>query len=377
MPPTYIAPEPWNKQELKWAKNFDIVELGSFEEIDSIKIKPFKKILTYQWLPAFYEGNPSPFDLWAMKKGYILNPKQAGLHEKGDRYYDLCQEELVQKRVEYLVKECNKRGLYGIFFDWGNEEFLHEPEFRSIKKRLHSLHPKKRYADCIASFYSKLQKRGIAVISNQAFRNPTLLDAVDYDMSESYISSYERIKKKTWIDGKRVNYLPYTDYFPTGKSIEDTFYHLQRLDELVKKHKVKNMIYMNYAAPLLHPTSKGYRSSQPKEVIHFNFAFAKLFDAICYTEIPYDRSLEQDPIYFIDLGKPTTPIKHYPKTYIRGFEKGFVLVSDKEITLHIKRRSFDTFTNRWIEPGTYKIKRSYDTITKNYIPIGRVFLYER
>ncbi|MRI84280.1 MAG: hypothetical protein C6I00_07660 [Nitratiruptor sp.] len=372
----YIGIYPWNSDQLQWAKDFRIVELGSFGDIDRIDISDYETPITYQWLAGFYEDQASEFDRWVLEKGYILNPKGHILDE-GDYYYDMCNEELRERRINYLVQECEQRGLKGIFFDWGNEEFLNEPEFKEVKAYFELIHPDTSYKECIRDFYEKLRQKGLLIVSNQAFRNPILLDAVDLDMSESYISTANERQEPITIEGQRYETTPYTVYFPLGPSIHDTYTYLKELDELVQEHKVQQMVYNNYAAPKLVESPSGYEAKTPREVIHYNYAFAKLFQAICYTEVPFDRSLEQDAIYFTkDLGAPKGEIERFDWGYRREFEKGFVLVSQEDLTLDLDRRVYDTFLQEWVGPGPYEIKRGYDRIAKSHIPIGRIFLYE-
>jgi len=371
----YIGVYPWNSDQLRWAKDFRIVELGSLEDIDRIDISDYEKPITYQWLAGFYGDQASDFDRWVLKKGYILNPNGSIIAD-GDYYYDMCNDELLNRRVDYLVDACKKRGLAGIFFDWGNEEFLNEPEFQDVKRYFERLHPDTSYKECIKRFYGKLQEKGLLVVSNQAFRNPILLDVVHLDMSESYISTADERDEPITIDDQRYDTTPYTVYLPLGSSIKDTFAYLQELKELVDNHKVENMIYTNYAAPKLVQTPSGYEAQTPREVIHYNYAFAKLFGAICYTEIPFDRSLEQDEIYFTqDLGEPQGEIIEEDYGYRRSFEHGFIVVSEQDLDLNLDRRVYDTYAKEWVGPGPYRIERSYDRIAKSYIPIGRIFLY--
>ncbi len=373
----FVGVFPWEQEQLEWAKKFRIVELGSFEDIEEIDASIYQVPLAYEWLVGFYEQSSSPFDRWAKKKGLLLTKKSPQIESEDDYYYDLCNPTLLHERVEYIVKECTRLGIKGVFFDWGNENFLYEPAFAKVKYIFKKLHPNQSYQNCIATFFDKLRQNGLIVVANQAYRNPPLLDHIDYDLSESLISTDIDHSLGGTIDGNYVDKLPITDFYPVDGTIEGTFENLAYIHNLIRHHKVKKIFHINYAAPKLHPTRTGYKSAPPKEIIYYNFAFAKLFNAWAYTEVPYNREFEEDPIYFVDLGQPVEPIRHFKGGYMRTFQKGFVVVSDRDLTLKLSRRVYDTFTKRWIEPGNYKIEQSYDTITKSYIPIGRIFLYDQ
>ncbi len=365
---SYIAPAPWDNEQLQWAKRFDIVEAGSFEDIDRAKTS-YPHTYTYQWLVGFYAKHPSAFDRWILKEHLTLNEEPIN----GIYFYDLCSERVIAERTRYLASECKKRKIEGIFFDWANDLFLED--FPSIQKTLRG----KKYRACIHRFFKRLRQEGLHIVTNQAFRNPGLLDTVDMDMSESYISTDTSKPSPVTIDAKIYSETPCTLLYPTAtakRDIHETFAQLQRLSKLANEYNI-TMIYMNYAAPKLQKSPTGYHALPPKEIIHYNFAFAKLFGAMEYTEVPFDRHLEEDEIYFTKLGKPTEPIRRYEDAYIRRFEKGFVIVSSKDVNLHTKRRLFDLFEKKWLEPGSYSITRYYDTITKEFLPIGRVFVYDR
>ena len=373
----FIGVYPWEKEQLEWAKKFRIVELGSFADIADIDTSAYRVPLAYEWLVGFYKQSATSFDRWVVERGLLLLPKSPKIESEDDYYYDICSEELQHKWAEYLFNNCKKLGLKGLFFDWANEEFLKDPAFTQLAKTLSKRYPKMSYKECIARFFDKLRQKGLVVVANQAYRNPLLLDHIDYDLSESLITTATTLPKRTTFNSEKVDEVPATDYFPVDGSIEGTFENLRYIHDLLYRHKAKGIFHINYAAPKLRPTRSGYKSAPPKEVIHYNFAFAKLFDAWTYTEVPFDRNLEKDGIYFVDLGRAKEEIRKFQGGYLRAYEKGFAVVCDRDLVLTLPQRVFDTFSKRWVGPGSYKIEQSYDTITKSYIPIGRIFLYDQ
>ena len=380
---SYATAYPWDIKTLEWAKKFDIAEVGPLDELDGVKLDGFKKKVAYEWMAGFYKNSTSSFNRWVYlhKNSLTLNPFGPHIMGEMDFYYDMCNPALQEKRADYLSSRIKELGLDGLFFDWANEEFLKEPQFKPIYGYFKKLHPNRRYQDCLREFLKRMKQKDILIVTNQSFRNPQLLDYTDYDMSESYITTEIKIERETIIDGKPYPYIPATLYYPideNNRSIMPTYSYLRYLDYLKSSYAVKNIIYLNYAAPKLVWTIVGYRTKPPKDAIHYGYAFAKLFDAIAYTQVPFNRELEKDDIYFTDMGKPVSKIKKIDGGFVRYFEKGIVAVHEASpFTLELKRDVYDTKEGRWLKKGKVVINPAYDNIMKEYIPVGRVFLYNK
>ena len=387
----YVTADIFDFHQTAWAKNFKIAEVGG---IDDENIKPSMlnflkrncvKVLGYDWMPAVtYDKNDynSPFTLYIYKyKNLTLNPFGPFIHcnEEGydwceDYYLDFANPKVIELKTVFLKKEL-KKGFDGVFFDWASGGFINENEYNEIKAYFLKKHPRKNYQKSVESFYKNLKKSGIFVVTNQAFRYENLLKYVSYDMTESYITSIEYIKKGDEL-------IEHTNYYPIdNKSLKATLEYvdyLQKLKNKYKKYGFKNFIYMNYIAPIV----KNGRFVEPKNAIFFSYAVAKLTDSIVYAEVVSNRKLERDEIYFYDLGKPVT--KNYeevtPGVYVRKYRYGFVLVSDvadeKEIKISWKKRFYDLYNKKWIKNGVVKIKYETDNLTSKKLPFGRVYLYK-
>ena len=414
-----------NSDDIKWAKHFNIVELGGiYDDITSQKMikKGFNTIkyhIGYDWMPAFYyyiSGENRKFVKWIYenKDKTTLNPNGPFIHckENGyewcrEYYYDYANQIMFNKRVDDLIENIHTKGFNGVFFDWASGGFILSKEYKQMKELFKKRHPHKNYFKSVAKFYKTLKDRGIFIVTNQAFRKEEygLLKYVDYDMTESYITTDINKKinlqllGKGWVDSIKVtNYYPIYD---DSKSLKDSLYFIDLLTSYKKRYKkygFKNFIYLNYIAPdyeKVYASTDLYREKKPKNAIYFSYAMGKLTNNIVYTELSDDRTLERDSVYFYDLGKVLgkkyTHLKTPKNSYVRFYTNGFVLVSDtKKKSLYLKLTSdfipknakiYDAYNKLWLQSkkNSLIIKLNYkkDIFSKQYLPLGRVFLYSR
>lgn len=411
-----------DESEMNWAKRFNIVELGNVEDQDVTYALLNKKGLlhvthpiAYDWMPAFYyytEGKNRAFVDWLYKNRNIttLNPEGPFVHCREnhyewcqDYYYNLANEEVMQKRVNDLLANMKLRGFRGLFFDWASGSYIEEEAYNPMLQNFKKLKTHKSYFDFVSKFYQKLKDSNIFVITNQGFRKAKyILPFVQYDMTESYITTDVRKKikiqlvQKGWVDSVMVtNYYPIYD---NSKDLKDSLKFIDLLSTYRKKYKkfgFKNFIYLNYLAPdykKVYESSLLYEMVKPKNGIYFSYAMAKLADSMVYAQVTQNRKLERDEVYFYDLGKVLG--KTYEKLdaidgYIRFYEKGFVLVSkaySKELYLkissqYLKRNAkvYDTYNKRGLKVSqqtiTVDLKFQKESFTQKYLPLGRVYLY--
>ena len=370
----YATARAWEPDSLAYASHFRIAELGGFEDIEPIDLSPFSNPIAYVWLAGFYkdERERDPFVKWAYlhKEHTTLNPHYTP--NGNDFYFDMCDEELQLKRMEYLTQKCRSLGVAGLFFDWANEEFLYEKGFEPLLKSFKKRHPHQSYSSCIQRFLERLRQKGLLIVTNQAYRNPKILRSVDYDMTESYLITDERLSKET----------AYTRYQP----LEEVLEYFKILHELKRRYApfgFKNFIYMNYAAPRITPTPKGALRSSPKENILYSFVLAKMGGFIPYTEVPADHSLERTSLYFLDIGSPKTSMRRFAKGWYRLYERGLLLLFDPlcEISYFTidglpTQIVYDWDEEVWLQKNlTIKVQPNYDPLTHRFHPKAKVLLY--
>ncbi len=413
------------KNHINWVKNFKIAELGGIYDkrvtadiISKREIQNIEHHIGYDWMPAFYYYTKSEnreFVKWIYenRKSMTLNPEGPFLHCKKngydwcrEYYYNLGNKELFKKRVENLISDMKAKRFNGLFFDWASGKYITYKEYKPVLEYFKKLNPKKVYFELVGDFYKSLKERGIFIVTNQAFRNEKyLLKYVDYDMTESYITSTKILNKEVKILAhglkKSIVVSNYYPIYKNSKSIKDSLHFIDLLTSYKKRYEkygFKNFIYLNYLAPeyeKVYDSAEIYKMVKPKNGIYFSYAMGKLTDNFVYAEVTIDKKLERDDVYFYDLGKPLG--KGYEKLngfegYVRFYERGFVLASEaypkdniylkiKSEYLPKKTNIFDAYEKVWLrsgDGGDLVVKLSYqkDTFSSKYLPLGRVYLYQ-
>ncbi len=415
----YATGVPFSKDyDRTWIEKFRIVQVGGVNDADItpnvLKEKGVLKSkyhIAYDWMPAFYyytSGGNRAFvqQLLTEKTRTTLNPQGPFVHCKRnaytwckDYYYNYFDVDTLNLRVENLVSDLREKAYNGVFFDWASSKFLSEPENKMMYDFVITHYSQQSYREQVQKFYTALHNRGVFIVTNQAFRDDMLLASVDYDMTESYITTVEKFQESMQIDGKNVKGTDITRYYPiyaNSQTIDDSLSFLNLLDSYKKKYEkdgFKNFIYMNYLAPkYIKIASKKYKTVKPKNAIYYGYAMGKLTASIVYGEVQQNRVLERDEIYFYNLGKPLG--KTYQKLtalhgYIRFFEKGFVLVSSAYKTkkfikvfskfLPKKDKVYDAYNKKWLvnsdEGVVIELNFEKNIFTQKSLPLGRVFLY--
>ena len=395
----------FDNSQTKWLKKFKIIDVGGIDDknIDKKMVIKYNNIvLGYDWLPAFYfykDGSNNSFvkKLYSHKNKTTLNPngpfphcKNMGYNWCDDYYYNFGDKNVIDNKIDFLIKNLKQKKFNGLFFDWAGGDFILQKEYKSIYNNFKKLNPTKNYFKMISLFYKKLKQKNIFFITNQAFRHHKyLLPFIKYDMTESYGTTDKYIKNRIQILNKGfVDKVPITDYYPIDGSLKGSLFYLNLLTKYKKLYKNKgfqNFIYLNYLAPdykQIYPNQPLYKEIKPKNGIYFAFALAKLTDNIVYSEVDENRNLERDEIYFYKLGKVTG--KNYQKIakniYVRFYQNGFVLVSDafsksKTIKIETNKPFYDVYNKKWIKNGTIILNYQQDIFTKKFLPLGRLFIY--
>ena len=409
-------------EELAWMARFRVVHAGGlFDPLPPNAISTLRRagvgtILVYDWLPATYhytdgEGD-DPLTRWLYENRdwATLNPNGPFPHcaEEGydwceDYYFDLGDPTVRAKRVEFLAQRVRELGYDGLFFDWGNSLFLDEPEYASLRDEYNSRHPDLPYEQAIALFFQDLRDQGLVLQPNQAFNNAgRLLPIVNYDTSESAGTTDENLGRRLMVAGRGLISVPDTVYYPnspdpTRGNLKDTLRTWQEMVALSDKFggaDFHGIVHLNYAAPLWKPLpgkSLYHRPAPPRDAIFYNYALARLFVQMTYTEVPWDHRLERDEVYFYDLGQPVENEFHsLPEGgYVRYYTGGLVLVGawQGDITLTLRHpsipasgRVYDAYARTWLmlnAPHTLRlpIRPQTDPVSGNVAPLGRVLLY--
>ncbi len=412
-------------EDLAWMARFDVVHVGGLEDplsasqMAELRAAGVQTILAYEWMPASYHyidgSGDDPMMAWAYahRLTATLNPNGPFPHctESGydwceDYYYDLGNPEVVSHRVKYLLDEVDRLGYDGLFFDWGSGRFIYEPEYRTISQTYRSRHPDRPYVQAVADFYAALKSAAPDLIAqtNQGFREAErLLPLVEYDMTESYITTDGYFSHTLYVQGQGVVTVPQTVYYPLSDDpfdghLTDTIDYLDYLTALQDAHaspRFRGIVYMSYAAPDYVATGQTisgyevYTATVPRNAIYFAYAVPKLAGQIAYTEVPAEHHLERDGVYFLDLGSPLgETYERAADGYVRFYTLGLVLVGEWQSETEVILRSpyipsnvpvYDAFEEVWLTTGsgalTVTVRPRPDPLTGRMAPSGRVYLY--
>ncbi len=409
-----------------WLCKFDIVEIGGVGDIASQKTLNYlkkhgvKKVFCYDWMPAVYyytSGENYDFTDWVYENRQIatLNPNgpfphtaEMGYDFAKDYYLDFGNKEVIKKRVSFITKIISENFYSGVFWDWAPGVFINEPEFSVMKNNFVQRHPGEKYSDAVGEFYSALRKKcdnlGFEIFTNQGYRNAkNVLPYADYDMAESYATDYFYPGKKIRVKGYGEIDMPQTLYFPVSPDgrpdFYDTLFYADYVENLVKKYggkHFKKFVFMNYAAPefVYDKDSGEYLARPPKDAIYLSFATAKLVDETAYLEVPFDKNLEKDRVYFVRLGKAfgkNFVINKKGNFAVCYFENGISLVyfgekTEKTIILESKFMPksgyfFDVYAGKWeVFSGgkiVLHIETRKDPLTGKTVPAGRIIMYNK
>ncbi len=410
---------------LNFVSRFNAVEIGGVGDITPqrtivyLKNKGVKRIFCYDWMPAVYyylDGGNYPFVEWVYDNRYsaTLNPDGPFPHTESEGYtfareyyLDFLNEDVVNRKVDFITNLVIENGYNGIFFDWASGVFILEPEYSTIKSYFDEKHPHNSYLESVGYFYQALKEKckniDIQIITNQGYRNAeNVLPYTTYDMAESYIVGYDYFGKTLNVDGYGNIEVPETQFFPVSEQGEedfsDTLYYLNEIDSLIKQYAgegFKKFIFMDYAAPeFVYNEKRGvYIPKKPKNAIFLSFATAKLINQTSFLEVPFDQHLEFSEIYFVNLGRALEAnyeVNWEEKYAVRFYQNGFVFVyfgDSLESNIEIESNFlpgygfvFDMFSERWLYINRHSIsihiKSKIDPLTGKVIPIGRVFMYE-
>ena len=406
----------WNSSpgaaELYWLSLFQVVEVGGNYDPASRQAMEWLhgwgvKVVAYIWMPAgyhFLEGGDNPFMRWVYEnRGWAsLNPngpyphtEEAGYWWAREYYFDLGNGEVLRRRVEYLEGFAGSHGYQGFFFDWASGSFLEEPEYRGIAAEWRRRHPGLEYQEAVAELYRRLARDGWLIVTNQAFRKARwLLPLPTYDMTESYIVGSEYYGRRCSIGGREVE-LPDTQYYPVSSdplrgSLSDTLYYIDLLNRLAAEYggpRFKGYIYMNYAAPRRSLVHGRCVLQEPRNAVYYSLAMALIAGHHAYLEVPFNKSLERDPVYFYYMGRPVGPRLRIPHGYARYYEHGVAVAGlwphTSTVTLKVPpgvMRLYDPYTGSWLTAAngtvTVTLTPVRDQATGLPAPLGRILLYE-
>lgn len=236
-------------------------------------------------------------------------------------YYDFSSYELVVLLCQQIAKTRAAGGFAGTFFDYAGAYALPETVANLWRQR----HPDLPYDQALARFLSVLRQkdRGTLIFTNQAVLGiPQLLPVTDYDMVESYASSF------AWGPSVRLAgedfALSYRRPWDGPGGIKAMMAPvMERLRTGPPRGK---LVCLDYMRPALVRDGGEWRQEVDLEAVYYSYCAAALWGLDSYCSGWYGHEY-RGPLYFADLGRPLGegPVE-LEGAVLREYERGLVVL---------------------------------------------------
>ncbi|MEI6206169.1 MAG: hypothetical protein WCP20_05265 [Desulfuromonadales bacterium] len=392
---------PLTDDDIHYLSRFDIIVTHNIEKESVAKRLKVGggKIFFYEWLSAFYYvDKPGVWERLAYKnrEKWTLDPRESDPNPMGDKlhckdfFYDMGDEDLIEHRVNYLVRQAKSHGYDGIFFDWGSGwHSLQEHGYTFLTEEFTRRHPEKRYNDGVNLLLRKLKEKGLFIIVNGGFRseNAELDRYADVDIVESMFTTEQCESSGTiHVQNEGLQKVCETSYNTLDRSLELA---VRLPQKAVSANRDIRFLFLNYAFPYLRLIDRQktvYEKASDRQAIYYSLAMSYLGNASGFTNGP-DVSLKhvKDEVYFTSIGSASSDVLQPDEsTALRYFTSGFVVATDKEKSFDINVPAGVTTILDMYNSSRIKAENGRVHITmkpQNYqsgatYPLGRIFLYE-
>lgn len=287
-------------EQLRWFGRFDV--LVTHDPLPAAQVRALHecgtKLALYEWSVAFYRSLVRP-KTWQARvlrgdRRVLLNRKalrgHAGADDADAFYYDPASGQHATRRVRAIVERLHAIGYDGVFLDTTTAESVHPEALAEFRRR----HPDVSYDAAFARFLAALRKELTLIVTNQGYRAAEhYLPYADYDITESLLTR------------------PWHDAANRWNSVD--FLIPELILPAAAKYPLVRFVHLNYA--------------DDAAAIERIAATARLFDQDAFVASPdVTRTLFSD-LYFADLGRPVSAIRHDGPSATRQFEHGEVVVA--------------------------------------------------
>lgn len=297
-----------SEEQLRWYSRFDL--LVTHDPLPPDQRNRLHaagtRLVLYEWSVAFYDSRATGWQR-SLSKEALLNQTPltggAGAATAGAWYYDPESRQHQLDRASQIARHIKEVGYDGVFFDTTTIENVH-PEARKEYERRH---PEVPYDRAFSHFLSQLRQTlpGGIIFTNQGYRSAeSYLPFANWDLTESLI---------TWPRNGAYELRPWNDPDDPWNSI--LFLMRNVIEPNAARHPRVRFGHLNYI------------SAPSPETIRLVVAIAQLCGGEGYVAAPSPRD-EADPVYFRNLGKPTSALLHRDDAIAyRFFEHGLVAVT--------------------------------------------------
>ena len=283
------------KAQLEWLGRFDV--LVTHDPLPAAQVKTLRaggtRLALYEWSVAFYRSlvrRGSWQERLLRGRDPLLNAKplrgHAGASDADAFYYDPALQS--EERANAVAQRLREIGYDGVFLDTTTFESVH-PEAQAEYRRRH---PELSYDAAFSRFLAALREQGTLIITNQGYRDAEhYLPYADYDVTESLLTR------------------PWHDESNRWNSVD--FLMPELILKVAERYPRVRFVHLNY----------------DPERIETILATARLYDHDAFVAHPDVTRTAFSDLYFLDLGAPTSGIRHDGLTATRTFECGTVIVT--------------------------------------------------
>lgn len=389
--------------ELRWLSRFRVVVTGDALEpsLTADLRQDTDTLCFYHWATGLYARGYGQSDVsrgWhdrLMKQGndWLLNANRPLIGPDGTTpafYFDPNHADGNAAWANFLARLRRNHRFEGIFLDLLGMDHLHPEALQQYQKK----HPETPYMEALENRIAMLRRcdPGAVLFSNQAYRHPELMRFVDWDLTESLMTSYAWGREVTLrIGGGDPESRTETYFRPWAELVPI-------LDELQSKaNRVKpgiRILHLNYLNPSYRLSDGGdvgrpgktpcYEEVPDREAIYYAHATAKLWGHENFMLCPMGQQFASDHVFFVELGEPLGGREASGGLVYRLFARGVVVVNTGVPAEHLQidrtrlpnevRAYWDCFARRAIGLAPL-VPPTIAAVSKQMHPSGRVFLY--
>lgn len=390
-----LAPEP---HRLEWLSRFDLILTNGYdiapERIRVLLQSAGSHLFLYVWSNGFTTqearaGLPqSPWwrELLERHPQWLLNrePLPGPPGTPPSYYFDLSASELRQWLAAQLAHWRGETGYSGFFLDMAGSTALPE----RVLALWQATRPGLSYDQAFVELLRAVRDADpqAIIMTNQAFRTlPAALALVDYDLTESYGTSYD------WGPRATVGDLTLAETFYRGwqgpAGLKALYAQVEKA--LAHAQPRRGFIYLDYMRPRYRPPAAEGQPWQPEvdaEAVYYSYVAARLWGQESFCSGWFAGMEYEGPLYFADLGRPLGDgPQEVGAAVMREYERGLVALLSGPIAAEVEvplmaasAELYDIFSDQVIPlregRAMIRMEPARSQLTGAVTPVGRVFL---
>lgn len=386
-----------HRRTIEWLARFELVLTNGYELPSPPVVRRLRaagcRVFGYFWANGFTALEATAFTMpdgdWRRDvacnhpEWLICEAPLPGPPGTGEAYYcDFAQPAAVHFLAE-RVAQLRRAGRYdGIFFDYAGEYALPD----SVRQKWAQKHPGLSYDEALARFFAALRHldpRGLIFTNGACLGAPELRRAVDYDLVESYGTSY------AWGPAARLGDETFPLTFrrpwhgPAG--LRETFGAL--VERLAAGRPRRDQFCLDYMRPVKVYRDGQWHEETDVEAVYYSYCAAALWGLKSYCSGWYGVEY-RGPLYFVDLGRPLGdgPVEK-DSAVVREYQRGLVVlmttaqpvVIEWQLQRPYQGYLYDLCRSRKVAvsrrgKATLRLQPNWPAGAPGPMPVGRVFL---